>query len=129
MERKICDTPMMARCKERTPEEEIKWLNREVKEARIDRDRAEDRAQQKDYQVHTLLDLACELRDANKNIVSNMEWQGRRMSDYRGIISDIEMKCRDVICDYENKDKGEAGRPNKAVYEFAKTILDICGRV
>lgn len=111
-----------------TPEQEIKYLKRELRDAEFKVDYKRDELCDKEIQVQALVDVMCEVRECNKNQANEIRWQGRRMAEYREAFSDVNSECRNVILDYEHMEKGEAGRPSKAMYEFAKKILGIVER-
>lgn len=124
----INDKEMYCTMAKLTPEEEIKYLKHELRDAEFKVDYKDDELHKKEIQVQALVDVMCELRDGHRGQTSEIRWQGRRMAEYREAFSDVNSECRNVILDYEHMEKGEAGRPSKAMYEFAKKILGIVER-
>ena len=108
------------------PEQEIRHLKNELKDERIKKEEAWDEIDKKNCQVHALVDVMCDLRNATKNLDNDLTWQRRCAGEYRDIHYDALTECLDVIGDYEN---GTENKPSKAVYEFAKKIRDILKRV
>lgn len=109
-----------------TPEQKINMLTCELKDERVKKEEAWDEIEKKNCQVHALVDVMCDLRNATKNLDNDLTWQRRRTGDYRDIHHEALMVCWDVISDYENKEKD---KPSKAVYEFAKKIRDILRKI
>ena len=110
-----------------TPEQEIKYLKRDLGEAHADLSAAHEEKQRKEIQVQSLVDILCDLRRYSKELESNGKFDSRRMQEYRETLDCVQRECREVIYSYENDDPYEK-RPNKAVYEFAKKIDDIVWR-
>lgn len=110
-----------------TPEQQIKYLKRDLGEARADLSAAHEEKQRKEIQVQSLVDILCDLRRYSKELESNGKFDCRRMQEYRETLDCVQRECQEVIYSYENDDPYER-RPSKAVYEFAKRIDDIVRR-
>lgn len=126
MEKKIMEHCCTMEAK-MSPEQEIRYLRRELTDARCDLSDVDDKLHRKTTQVQSLVDVILDIREYTKELEKSDKWANRRMGEYRNALHEIGYKCDDVIRDYENDDPNTV-RPSKAVYNFAKTILDIVNR-
>lgn len=123
-DQKIIDMAACPTMPKRTPEDEIRFLKQELREKSIKHGELWEELDQRRMQAHSLVDIVCELRDANKRMKENLDWQSRRTDDYRSIHCDALLECNNVIGDYVN-----GTSKNKVLYEFAKKIGDILNRM
>lgn len=110
--------------KPKTPEEQIKWLERESKDLRFDKARLEDELKLRDERVRHCVAMISELYGCVERGIEADKFQVRRMDEYRTALCDIREQCREVM----NKYEGARGSMQKELYEFASTIMKITGR-
>lgn len=108
----------------KTPEEQVKWLERVLKNERIDTARLEDEIRIKDERVRHCVAMISELYGCVERGMNEDKFQARRMDEYRTALCDIREQCREVM----NKYEGARGSMQKELYEFASTIMKITGR-
>ena len=108
--------------KPKTPEEQVKWLEIELKNERIDTARLKDEIRIKDERVRHCVAMISELYGCVERGMNEDKFQARRMDEYRTALCNIREQCREVIKEYEGT------RKCKELQDFAKAILVITNR-
>lgn len=109
------------------PEEEIRYLKRELRDANARTNEVQEELNRKTIQVQGLTDVMLDLRRYTKDLESSAKWDAKRMDDYRTAIGDIYCKCAEVIDTFRDLPSEEMALSERE-YEFAKAIYEIVRR-
>lgn len=115
----------------RSPEEEIRHLKRELRDANYRTNDAVEDFNRKTIQVQSLTDVMLDLRRYTKELENSAKFDAKRMEEYRDAIHEIYCKCEEIISTYEALDpnKDTVARLNhKSGYDLAKSIYEIVRR-
>lgn len=109
------------------PEEEIRCLKRELRDANARAKEVQEELNRKTIQVQGLTDVMLDLRRYTKDLESSAKWDAKRMDDYCSAITDIYCKCAEVVDTFGDLPSDEMALSERE-YELAKTIYEIVRR-
>jgi hypothetical protein len=119
-----CNTnemPMTCRV-ERSPEEEIRYLKRELNDVYESRERMSQHLTDRDCKIDMLAELLGEKSIQRNNALNDVDYYRGLCNRYRDVCHNIIRKCENVLRDTE-----ETGTNETAM--FAKACLEVLDRV
>ena len=125
-EKKIMNQCCTAEVK-RSPEEEIRYLKRELRDANARINEVQEELNRKTIQVQGITDVMLDLRRYTKELEGNAKFDAKRMDDYRQAIHEIYCGCADIVDAYRDFPSEEMTLSERE-YNLAKSILEIVKR-
>lgn len=111
----------------RSPEEEIRYLKRKLRDANARTNEVQEGLNRKTIQVQSLTDVMLDLRRYTNDLERAAKFDAKRMEDYRDAIHEIYCECAGVIDTYKDLPSEEMALSERE-YELAKTIYEIVRR-